>query len=284
MPGCSPEYVTDRTSRPKSLAAGHFYGSNVSSTELAGFRLSETVYPAGMKVPVHFHELPYFCLLVGGGYWERYGSKRVEFDPGSIVFHPAGQVHHGDIHPEPTRCFHFEIDRSWIERLGEHGGLPGDSIEYASGPLAWLAARMFAEYQDDRSASSLMIEALGLEMLGLLLREATTPDTRAPRWIEQATARLHQEFARSQTVAEIADDLNISAVRLSRGFRRWKGQSIGSYRRQLRVEHVARRLADSDDRLADLAAEAGFSDQSHMTRIFKRATGLTPHRYRRLIT
>ena len=37
-------------------------------------------------------------------------------------------------------------------------------------------------------------------------------------------------------------------------------------------------------RLADVAAEAGFADQAHFTRMFKSAVGLTPARYRRLYT
>ena len=50
--------------------------------------------------------------------------------------------------------------------------------------------------------------------------------------------------------------------------------------RRLRLDWAAAQLADSDVTLAQLAAEAGFVDQSHFTRAFKRHTGLTPGRYR----
>lgn len=275
--------MSNLSTRPKPLEVGHFFGANVRSKEYAGFHLSETVYPAGMQVPEHFHELPYFCLLLGGGYWERYGRRHVEFDPGSIVFHPEKQVHHGDTRPEPTRCFHLEIDHSWVERLAEHGGLPTDPVDRSSGHLTWLGVRLFREFSRDDDASPLMIEAIGLEMLGRLVRESSSAERTPPRWLESTTDRLIEEFAQPITVAQIADDLGVSAVRLGRSFRRWYGQSIGSYQRKLRVEHVTARLADPGATLALLASEAGFSDQSHMTRIFKRTTGMTPHRYRKLI-
>ena len=268
---------------PKSLEAGHFFGSNVRSKEHAGLRLSETVYPAGMRVPVHYHELPYFCLLLGGGYWERYGRRHVEFEPGSIVFHPERQVHHGDIRPEPTRCFHLEIDHSWTERVAEHGGLPSEPVERASGQLAWLAARMFKEFRRDDSASRLTIEAIGLEMLGRLVRERQPIERDAPHWLQKVIERLHEEYMQPLSVAQIADDIGVSAVRLGRSFRRWKGLSLGDYQRRLRVEHVSNGLSDPEVALAQLALDAGFSDQSHMTRMFKRATGMTPARYRDLI-
>jgi AraC family transcriptional regulator len=53
--------------------------------------------------------------------------------------------------------------------------------------------------------------------------------------------------------------------------------------RELRVRFLLERLAASDLPLVELALAAGFSDQSHCTREFKKATGMTPAAYRRLL-
>jgi AraC-like DNA-binding protein len=47
------------------------------------------------------------------------------------------------------------------------------------------------------------------------------------------------------------------------------------------VEEAARRLADTDQPLAEIALACGFCDQSHLTRTFRRRTGLTPGAWRR---
>ncbi len=47
------------------------------------------------------------------------------------------------------------------------------------------------------------------------------------------------------------------------------------------MEHASRALARSDMPLVEVALSAGFGNQSHLTRVFKRATGLTPAAYRR---
>ncbi|MNU10795.1 HTH-type transcriptional activator RhaR [compost metagenome] len=49
---------------------------------------------------------------------------------------------------------------------------------------------------------------------------------------------------------------------------------------KLRIERCCARLADSGDRIADIAAEAGFQDVKFFNRLFKRKTGMTPRQYR----
>lgn len=57
---------------------------------------------------------------------------------------------------------------------------------------------------------------------------------------------------------------------------------IGDYVHRLRVRYASEALRRPGARLADVAADAGFADQSHMTRVFKRVTGVTPGDFRPL--
>ena len=56
---------------------------------------------------------------------------------------------------------------------------------------------------------------------------------------------------------------------------------MGTYLRGVRLTWAAGRLTDSDDTIAQIALQAGFFDQSHFTRTFKRQFGLTPLAYRK---
>jgi AraC family transcriptional regulator len=71
----------------------------------------------------------------------------------------------------------------------------------------------------------------------------------------------------------------VHSVHLARQFKRTFGWTVGDYVRRLRVEFVCQQL-ETGKPLAELALRAGFSDQSHLTRIFKRFTGQTPGEYR----
>src|SRR5256885_155059 len=67
---------------------------------------------------------------------------------------------------------------------------------------------------------------------------------------------------------------------LARAFRAHYGLSVGEYGRRLRLAGAAAELAGSETPLAEIAANAGFADQSHFTRVFRRHVGTTPARYR----
>jgi AraC family transcriptional regulator len=69
-------------------------------------------------------------------------------------------------------------------------------------------------------------------------------------------------------------------VHLSRIFRQRFGCNIGEYARNWRVEAASRQLATSTSPIAEVAAAAGFADQSHLCRTFKTVSGLTPKEFR----
>jgi AraC family transcriptional regulator len=84
------------------------------------------------------------------------------------------------------------------------------------------------------------------------------------------------------TLAGLAAEAGVHPGYLAAAFRRHFGCTPGGYVRRQRVALTCRHLSDSDTPLADVALLAGFADQSHFTRVFKRQTGLTPAAYRKL--
>ena len=96
------------------------------------------------------------------------------------------------------------------------------------------------------------------------------------------------ELARDYLTAHAGDQISASTLEqitgtdrftLARHFRRAFATSPDRYRTMRRLA-LARAAIESGLPLARAAAHAGFADQSHMTRQFKRAYGLTPGRWR----
>lgn len=81
-------------------------------------------------------------------------------------------------------------------------------------------------------------------------------------------------------VDDLAARLGVHPSHLSRRLGAQRGESAGALLRRRRIERACELLAGSDASIAAVAATAGFSDQSHLTRSLRAALGLTPVQFR----
>ena len=96
---------------------------------------------------------------------------------------------------------------------------------------------------------------------------------------DRVRAYLHDSYATQATLADVAAVAGCSRFAAYRAFRVRYGLSPSEYQRQLRLR-AARHALASGAALADVAAAAGFADQAHLTRWFRRCYGITPGAYR----
>lgn len=268
----------------KHLKRGEYFGDMRQEVTSPAVHLSETWYPPGMRVPCHSHELPYFLLLISGGFVETFTKNSYECKPMSVVFHPEGTCHFGRISPEGCLSFNVQVRRSTLERLHDYAGRPETIADQTGGELSWLAMRVYREYRRADACSALAIEGLALEMLVAAARGTAPSEKRPPGWLAQVVELLHDEFQETLRVGEVASRIGVHPVHLSRVFRRFQGRSIADYVRGLRVRHACQLLSAPEASLAGVAFDAGFADQSQFSRAFKQLTGVTPGSFRKMMT
>jgi AraC-like DNA-binding protein len=96
--------------------------------------------------------------------------------------------------------------------------------------------------------------------------------------IQRIIEDVAANFSEPLTLREIGEAHGYSVYQIIRTFRRLLGTTPHAYIMNLRICYAAERLGQGDT-IAGAAADAGFSDQSHMTRHFKRIFGATPLQY-----
>ncbi len=94
-------------------------------------------------------------------------------------------------------------------------------------------------------------------------------------------AYLRRNSASHISLDEAAAQAHLSPSYFSRLFRQRTGRTFSDYLTRLRVDHAKRLLCSPELDMAQIAAQAGFYDQSHFTHAFKSVTGLTPGAFRR---
>lgn len=149
------------------------------------------------------------------------------------------------------------------------------------------AARELAQLVDllDRAASPLLTQALLGELLTrLVVRHAASPVRECLRKVpEKALGRardlLSARLAENVSLLEAAAEAGMGRFAFLRAFSRAYGLTPHAWVIQERVRR-AQLLLRAGRMPAEVAAEVGFTDQSHLTRHFKRLVGVTPGCYR----
>jgi AraC-like DNA-binding protein/mannose-6-phosphate isomerase-like protein (cupin superfamily) len=206
---------------------------------------------------MHFHDEAQITLMLSGCR---------AFDVGGAIFHvacqralfvPAGMPHRSALDGRgDAACLNIYL-----------AATPSDPDR----PLLFDAADgVFSAQAGDVPA---LLQAIDRMLPGPVhmaaARRATTP--------RSSTHGL--SFEDSRPIGQVARDQALSREGFSRRFRRVVGMPPHAYRLAGRLNEARRRLRE-DVPVAHIAADLGFSDQSHFGRLFRRAFGVSPARYR----
>jgi AraC family transcriptional regulator len=262
-----------------SAVSGTFSGTELARRDVAGLHVVESLHPPEQRIPWHSHEWPYFTFVFRGAYTEQCPGCVFDVGEGDVVLHGAGESHADRMHGTASHLLNLEFTRPWLARADACGGRLDARITAKGGYLLQLGARLRRElWRDDRLAA-LCIEAIALELVAEISR-TSMPEPDRPHWLAHALDYLHAHFREILTLAQVAQAVGVHPVHLARDFRRQQGVTVGDYIRRLRIEWACRELVATDRPIVEIAVHSGFCDHSHMTRNFRRLTGLTPTEFR----
>jgi AraC-like DNA-binding protein len=142
---------------------------------------------------------------------------------------------------------------------------------------ALLDRNLTRELESDIALADTLDDKLQ-RMAAWLEERATTQRRLAPAALRAGRAAMRLCAAPHLATEVLADEQHVSRRQLERDFRRFIGTSPLHLARVARVQAVSRR-AQAGAGLADIAADIGFADQAHMSRVVQQITGLTPKRF-----
>ncbi len=260
----------------------HFtHGDILRWRRVGGLVLAEVRYAAELRVRRHVHQHARFVLVRSGSLTEIRGDETETFGPSSLLFRRAGEPHAYAVSPAGATCLVVDIDAAWHARARIHAPLLEQSAAFTGGFVVHLAQRLYGEFRLRDEVSRLAIESITLGVLAEASRQATRASERpVPEWLRQARALVEAQFSQPLPLAAVARRVGVHPVHLARTFRRVHQVTFAGYVRHVRIEFARRELAVSGTPLGDIAVAAGFFDQSHFSRLFKRYTGLSPAEYR----
>lgn len=253
---------------------GGTHGSQDHVLKAGAFIVSRTEHRPRFSVAAHMHERASVNIVLGGVYRETFRRETASFGPETFLGKPAGEVHANDFGPDSARCLLIETADDAM--IGCFADLLGRPAACSARPSTVHSAAIVAELGRRDALSALSVESRIVQLLVAQSRDARRVYRCEPVWMKRTLELLHSDPPCALSLSQLAASAGVHPVHLARTFRRTQGVTVGGYARRLRTERAVALLATSDASLSEIAAEAGFYDQSHMARLVKRATGRTP--------
>jgi AraC-like DNA-binding protein len=241
-------------------------------------------------VPRHWHEEFQLCLIEEGEGDLTYRGARHLTPPASLFI-----VHPGESHSNSSftragcsyRTIFVATDalrRAAAQVFGRDRGVPffPSTVIFEPDVLARFR-RLHVAFEEP--AASLERESLLLNFSADLLarfgEQRASPVAPAPTRTSVARAReyLAENYVENVTLERLARLAGLSPFHFSRLFREQFGMPPHAFQNQVRVAR-AKSLLAAGYPVSRVAVQTGFADQSHLTRQFKRLTGVTPGQYR----
>jgi len=261
------------------LISGQYFGDVHQSINLNGLILTESKYNRKSSLPLHYHQNPYFCYVLSGNYSEHSFKKHLICEAGDIIFHPGNTEHHNDFNETSSTCFNLELSDQWLEKVFESNLKPNSIIKAKGTPVQNIIIKMYKEFKEPDTLSSLMIEGLMIEALVSFSRDSKQNDAH-PYFIKKVKNYIDERYFSNPSLSELAGLSQVSREHLVREFKKSFNMTIGEYIRQIKVKHACNKLKFTNLDLREIVYETGFSDQSHFNKVFKKIIGVTPLEYK----
>ena len=214
--------------------------------------------------------------------------------PGRAILIEPGALHDG--HAPEAGGFTYAmlyLPQTWVERATRRLNVPGlQRVDAAfahtlvddSGLVDAIRQAFLAIYGNEgRLARDQTLDRLVRRLGGHLGDMPMTDSMAMSATIARVRDFLHDHMDGNIGLDELANIAGIDRFRLTRLFQQAFGTSPHAYLVRLRLR-AARRLLAIGRTPAEVAAEVGFADQSHLGRWFRRAYRMTPAAYRRMCT
>jgi AraC family transcriptional activator of pobA len=287
-----------------TLPLFHLYGDPPDDSAFAFIHIETIASRSSVHdwtIRAHRHRNLFQVLLIekGGGEMN-FETATVPFAAPAAILVPATTVHGFRFTPHVTDGWVVSFTEDVTDALGEQSGealarLKAVAVEPVV-PLAGVAEarRLSTLCADLDEEASLAREGYRLAMRGLLAlitievvrlavsraRSGSVTLARADTRVEALRLLMDEHFRKERLISFYAEKLAMTPDRLNDHVKRATGVTAGHLIRQRVLTEAKRQLVFTNQPIHEIAYDLAFSDPSHFTRFFRKATGMTPQAFR----
>ena len=282
----------NRFTRPDPMTSGFMAASEGRSRSRGPMSVGVFLRPPGEVVwRSDYHRISYVLSDISGKKQSDDGSvEDYRLRPGDIAFRPRNRKLWSDL--SGGRFIQILQSRetydNLVPELVRGGTVHLEPQDAFSDPLISQIAVTLANEADSGFVNGILADALSTALAVQVLRCFVDPSSlslepsnglsreRLKRVLDYVEAHLDDRL----TLTDLAGIACLSPYHFSRSFKQAVGVGPQRYVMRRRLERAKTLMRTTNRPLATIAQDAGFVDQSHLTSMFRRETGVTPGRYR----
>lgn len=241
----------------------------------------------------HTHDFVEFFLVEQGEGWHRWNQRELPLATGSLTFVSAEDVHsYRSATQHRLQFINLAVARDWwasFQRLLPAGlSLPAAAAGDPPGHVRLdpAAARTCGERLHDLlehgAGEPTLLASVVATLTGHLLqpeRQVSLAPAGAPQWLDKLLREFQDPELVTRPIAFWQKRAGVSAEHLARTCRRYLGEPPTVLLNRARIELIATRLREGEDKVAGLAYDAGFQNLGYFYRTFRRFKGCTPREW-----
>ncbi|HXN84057.1 MAG TPA: AraC family transcriptional regulator [Myxococcales bacterium] len=226
----------------------------------------QTLAPQAV-LPPHTHAAPMLAVVLRGAAELRLPGRAFGLGAGAL-YTRSEERHALRVGPVGAELVVLDLDAE-----------PQAAPVLRSPRLSAIARRLEGALRARDALRALSVEGLAQEAVAEIVAAGTVSRTAA--WLRRVDELLDARFLEPLRLEDVARVAGVHPMQVARTFRAAHGESVAASLRRRRVLWAAERIAAGREPLSAIALEAGFCDQAHFCRIFRKVTGRTPGSFRR---
>jgi len=232
-----------------------------------------------VRYAAHSHESFSIGAITAGRSTYVSGDKHLQVSAGTVVLMNPGAVHTcNPIDGQPWSYLMLYVDLPWLQALGF---APFEVLSSCSPSLYQDLCQLYAVLVDEQYSVASKHTALRIFFSELIQRlPSRVPGSRrVTPGLLAAAAYIREYRTQPLRLEDIGAAAGLSTSYLIRAFKQHFGLTPHGYLLDQRVQYARARLRQGA-LIAEVAVDAGFADQAHLQRAFKRHLAATPGHYR----
>lgn len=245
----------------------------------SGINIVEVDYTYKVFEGWHSHENLHLTLFLKGGTVEKRRKETKECLPGMVTLYRSYEQHKNYNTKLPSKNINLDISSNLMQNLCiSESGMQELVADQASAKTLMLRLYRESLEADAFTSDSLKILLTNFSNKALFFQQPGG----VPSWVKKLYELLNDRWNENIGLNELAMELNLHPVTISRFFPAYFGNNYGAYMRKLKIDRAIDLIIQKKYTLTQIAYQCGFADQSHFIRTFKKLTGFLPKHFERI--